>query len=248
MIELAIISFVAGVLTVAAPCILPVLPVVVGGSVLHGASSNKRTSLKHPLVIVVSLAVSVFIFSLLLKATTLFLGIPATLWSFVSSAIVILLGITFLFPSLWERLMIMTGWQIGANKLMAKSQNSDGIAKDILLGAALGPVFNSCSPTYALIIAAVLPASLATGLVYLLAYSLGLASVLLLISLFGRVVVNKLKWLSNPNGLFKKMVGIVFIIVGLAVLLGLDKNVQTYILENGWYDPIMKVEESFRRP
>jgi len=116
-----------------------------------------------------------------------------------------------------------------------------------LLGAALGPVFNSCSPTYALIVAVVLPASFTTGVLYLLAYSLGLASILLLISIFGRSLASKLKWLSNPNGLFKRIVAIVFILVGLAVLFGLDKRVQTYILENGWYDPVMRVEESFRK-
>ncbi|HET6746886.1 MAG TPA: cytochrome c biogenesis protein CcdA [Candidatus Saccharimonadales bacterium] len=247
MIELTIVAFVAGVLTVAAPCILPLLPVIVGGSVLHGATQNERASFKHPLVIVLSLGISVFVFSLLLKATTIFLGVPTSIWSFVSGSIVILFGITLLFPTLWEKLMIATGWQAGANRLMARSQKSNGIAKDILLGAALGPVFNSCSPTYALIVAAVLPASFAAGAIYLLAYSFGLASVLLLIGLFGRVFVNKLKWLSNPDGLFKKIVGAVFIIVGLTVLLGVDKKVQTYVLENGWYDPIMKIEESFKK-
>lgn len=247
MIELIIISFVAGVLTVAAPCILPLLPIIVGGGVLHGTSRNERTSLKHPLIIVLSLAVSVFVFSLLLKATTLFLGVPTVVWGFISGSIVILFGITLLFPSLWEKLMILTGWQAGANRLLARSQKSEGIVKDVLLGAALAPVFNSCSPTYALIVATVLPASFAAGLVYLLAYSLGLAAVLLLVSLFGRIAVNKLKWLGNPNGLFKKVIGAMFIIVGVAVLFGIDKKVQTYVLENGWYDPIMKIEESFRK-
>ena len=246
MIELVIVAFIAGVLTVAAPCILPLLPVVIGGSMLHGVQ-DERTSLKHPLIIVLSLAVSVLIFSLLLKATTLFLGIPSVVWSFISGAIVTLFGITLLFPSLWEKVMIATGWQAGASRLMALSQRSRGVTKDILLGAALGPVFNSCSPTYALIIAVILPVSFATGILYLVAYTLGLAAILLLISLFGRVFVNKLKWLSNPGGLFKKIVGVIFIIVGLAVLFGLDKKVQTYVLENGWYDPVMKIEESFKK-
>ena len=247
MIELIIVAFIAGVLTVAAPCILPLLPVIIGGSVLHGTTQSERASLKHPLVIVLSLAVSVFVFSLLLKATTLFLGIPTAVWNFISGAIVILFGVTLVFPSLWEKLMIATGWQAGASRLMAKSQKSDGVAKDILLGAALGPVFNSCSPTYALIVATVLPVSLATGAMYLLAYALGLASVLLLISLLGRVFVNKLKWLSNPNGLFKKIIGVIFIAVGLAVVFGIDKRVQTYVLESGWYSPVMKIEGLFRK-
>ena len=224
MIEFIIIAFIAGVLTVAAPCILPLLPVIVGGSVLHGTTPHERSSLKHPLVIVLSLAISVFVFSLLLKATTIFLDVPTAVWNFISGAIIILFGITLLFPTVWEKLMIATGWQAGANRLMAESQKNGGVAKDILLGAALGPVFNSCSPTYALIVAVVLPVSFTTGAMYLLAYALGLSSVLLLISLFGRVFVNKLKWLSNPNGLFKKIMAVIFIIVGLAVLFGLDKS------------------------
>lgn len=246
MIEFVILSFVAGVLTVAAPCILPLLPVVVGGSALHG-EQNERVSLKHPLLIVLSLATSVFVFSLLLKATTVFLGVPAAVWSGISGGIIILFGVTLLVPSLWEKLMIATGWQAGANRLMARSQRGKGVTKDILLGAALGPVFNSCSPTYALIIAVLLPVSFAWGVAYLLAYSLGLAAILLLVSLLGRAFVAKLKWLSSPHGLFKKAVAVTFIAVGSAVLLGIDKKVQTYVLEKGWYDPVMKVEESFKK-
>jgi cytochrome c biogenesis protein CcdA len=247
VIELTIVAFVAGVLTAAAPCILPFLPVIIGGGVLHGTEQNERTSLRHPLIIVLSLAVSIFVFSLLLKVTTLFLGIPSGVWGFISGGVIILFGLTLLIPSLWERAMVRTGWQAGANRLMAKSQHGKGTAKDILLGAALGPVFNSCSPTYALIIAVVLPASLAAGMIYLLAYSLGLAAVLLLISLSGRAFVNKMKWLSNPDGLFKKIVAIIFIIVGIAIIFGIDKKIQTYALDNGWYDPIMRIEESFRK-
>lgn len=247
MIELFIISFIAGVLTVAAPCILPFLPVIIGGSVIHGEAVKERRSLKHPLIIVTSLAVSIVIFSLLFKATTVFLGIPTAVWSVVSGSIILLFGVTLLFPSLWEKLMIATGWQAGANRLLARSQQETGVKKDILLGAALGPVFNSCSPTYALIIAVVLPTSFFLGTLYLIAYALGLAAILLLLSIFGRSLANKLKWMSNPKGIFKKVIAGLFIIVGLAVMFGLDKSAQTYILENGWYDPIMHIEESFKK-
>ncbi|MCY1549559.1 hypothetical protein D9M68_857330 [compost metagenome] len=130
---------------------------------------------------------------------------------------------------------------------MGHSQSQSGVKKDILLGAALGPVFNSCSPTYALIVAVILPASFMAGLGYLVAYTIGLGVVLLLISIFGRVLVAKLKWMSNPNGVFQKIIGIIFITVGLIVMLGIDKQVQTFVLDQGWYDPIMKIEEAFQR-
>ncbi len=143
--------------------------------------------------------------------------------------------------------MIASGLATLSNRLMGKSQGKKGIKKDILLGAALGPVFNSCSPTYALIVAIILPASFLLGVGYLVAYSVGLGLILLLVSIFGRLFVNRMKWMSNPNGVFQKIMGVIFILVGIFVIFGLDKKVQTYVLEEGWYDPIMQIEESLRK-
>ncbi|MEX1219233.1 MAG: cytochrome c biogenesis protein CcdA [Solirubrobacterales bacterium] len=242
--DLLAVSFLAGILTAAAPCVLPLLPVIVGGSVLSGAGDEDRRSIRHPLTIVISLAVSVIVFSLLLKATTALLGVPGAVWSIFAGGIVVLFGITLLWPSIWDRLVTATGIQAASNRMMNRSQGEIGMKKDILLGAALGPVFNSCSPTYALIIAVTFPASFAQGFVYLVAYAAGLALVLLAISLFGRVVVDRLNWLSDPHGTFRKVIGGVFIVVGLGVIFGLDKELQAWILENGWYNPIKEVENS----
>ncbi len=244
MIELIIVSFIAGVLTVLAPCILPLLPIIIGGSVVR---DGEKPSLKRPITIVASLALSIIAFTLLLKATTVFLSVPTTVWNVIAGGIVVLFGINLLTPALWEKVMIATGWQAGASRLMAGSQKHKGTAGDVLLGAALGPVFNSCSPTYALIVAVILTASFALGLTYLVAYAVGVAAVLLLISLFGQSVIAKLKWLSNPNGAFKKVIAVLFIIIGLAVIFGIDKNVQTFVLESGWYDPVVRIEEAFRK-
>lgn len=246
MIELYIVSFVAGVLTVLAPCILPVLPIIIGGSALQ-QNNEKKTSLKHPLVIITSLVLSIVLFTLLLKATTALLGIPTVVWTLISGGIVLLFGINLLFPVIWEKFVIATGLATATSRLMSKSQGKEGYKKDILLGAALGPIFNSCSPTYALIIAVVLPASFLLGVGYLIAYSIGLGLILLLISIFGRLLVNKMKWMSNPRGVFQKVIGVSFIIVGIIIIFGVDKQVQTYVLENGWYDPIIQIEESFRK-
>lgn len=231
----------AGILTVLAPCILPMLPIVIGGSTIQSDDKDKP-SIRHPLTIIISLICSIIVFTLLLKASTALLGIPSAVWSIIAGGIVVLFGINLLFPILWERVMIATGLATLSNRLMGKSQTNKGIKRDILLGSALGPVFNSCSPTYALIVAVILPASFINGFGYLVAYSVGLGIILLLIAIFGRAVVNKLKWASNPRGIFQKIIGVIFIVVGLAVMLGLDKVVQTFVLENGLYDPIMNIE------
>jgi cytochrome c-type biogenesis protein len=242
---LLLLSFVAGVLTVAAPCVLPLLPVIVGGSIVRtdtDAATAQRQWFR-PVVIAASLAASVVLFTLLLKATTALLGVPQLVWQLVAGGIVLLFGLTMLFPVLWERVMTATGLQRRANAALDSSYRRSGVGGDILLGAALGPAFSSCSPTYALIIAAVLPVSFAEGLVYIVVYALGLAIALLLVALLGQAFARRLGWLSSPSGWFRPVVGVLLVLVGLAVILGLDKTLQTFILDQGWYDPIQQFEE-----
>jgi len=242
--QLLIVSYFAGVLTVAAPCILPLLPVILGGSVLDN-NSNKKWY--RPVIITGSLVLSVFIFTLLLKASTSLLVVPQYVWGIISGAIVIILGVGTLFPHVWELFSQKIGLQKKSSQLMAKSSDQKtALSKDIIMGASLGPVFSSCSPTYALIVAVVLPESLAQGLLYLGSYVLGLGSALLLIAFFGQTIISKLNWLSNPSGIFRKVVGLIFIIVGLLVITGFDKDIQAFVIEKGWYGPIERLEQSLR--
>ncbi len=134
----------------------------------------------------------------------------------------------------------------GSNKLLGKTFNKSGFGGDIATGFALGPVFSSCNPTYAFIIAAVLPRSFAEGFFYLLAYAAGLSGVLLVVSYLGQNVVQKLGWLNDPHGTFKKVIGVLFIVVGLGVASGYDKKLETFIIDRGFYDPVSNLEESLR--
>lgn len=234
-------SFVAGILTILAPCVLPVIPVIVGGA----ATSSKRDRLR-PAIIVASLGVSVLLFTLLLKASTVLLGVPQSVWQFVSSIIIIGLGLSYVFPSLWERLSLSSGGALGSQKLLSDANRRDGILGAVLTGAALGPVFTSCSPTYLFIVAAILPAEFWLGLLYLVAYVLGLTLVLLAAALLGSKVVKKLGWSVNPHGWFKRSVGVLMVIVGLLILMGGDKAFQTFVIDQGWYAPVESIENSLR--
>ena len=235
--ELLVVSFVAGVLTVLAPCILPLLPVIVGGSTLS------QKDWRRPVVITLSLAGSIILFTLLLKASTALLMLPPYIWQVVSGGIIVLFGLSLLFETIWAKIAVRLN--LFSNRLLGKAVRRQGWSGAVLIGAALGPVFSSCSPTYALIVAGVLPASFGQGLLYLIAYAIGLGSVLLLIGLLGQQAVVRLGWASNPHGLFKRSLAIIFVVVGLAVILSLDKIVQAYVVQQGWYDPISTFEQSF---
>lgn len=169
------------------------------------------------------------------------------LLQYIASGIIIAFGINLLLPSLWEQLVVKAGLQSRSMKGLAKSQQHKGVVGDILLGAALGPVFSSCSPTYALIVAAVLPQSFGLGLLYLSVYAIGLSLMLLLIAYIGGSFVRSLGWLTRPNGMFSRVIGVLFIITGLLILFGADKYVQSYVLDKGWYAPIERLDKSLMR-
>ncbi len=224
-------AFIAGILTTLAPCVLPLLPVIVGGS-LGRPSAEAR---KRAYLIAASLGASVIVFTLLLRATTALIDIPALTWQLVSGIILIALGTVSLFPRLWDAVSAKLSLQSRSNKQLIAARERGGAAGAILTGAALGPVFTSCSPLYLYVIVAVLPASFAEGVVLLLAYAIGLCGTLLMVSLLGQKVIGKARWIANPDGSFKRVLGVIFILVGIAVILGLDKDLQFWILE---YSPI----------
>jgi len=233
---LLLISFVAGLLTVLAPCVLPLLPVIIGSSV--GARSKAT-----PYIVIGSLALSILVFTYLLKASTAFIDIPPYVWGYLSGGILFGFGLTLLFPTLWEHLPFVSKGGVGANKLLGVGYQKKSIWGDVLMGAALGPVFSTCSPTYFVILATVLPASFLLGTVYLLAYLLGLVIVLILIALLGQRITARLSGASDSRGWFKRALGALFILLGILIVTGNDKRVESWVLDRGIFDGVLKLEQ-----
>ena len=77
------------------------------------------------------------------------------------------------------------------HRLQTGDRREDGrdeaavLPRIMVSSAALGPVFNSCSPTYALVVASVLPASFNDGTGYVVAHASGLSLALLILAVTG---------------------------------------------------------------
>lgn len=234
---LLLVSFVAGILTVLAPCILPLLPVIVGRSLGEETTSKRRL-----LVVTLSLGLSVIAFTLILKASTLFIAVPEYVWRWVSGGIIFGFGLVTLFPDLWERLPLTGYINRKSNQALAEGYKKDNVWGDIIVGASLGPIFSACSPTYFVILATVLPVRPAVGVLYLLVYTLGLCLSLIFVALIGQRIVAKLGVAADPHGWFKRALGVLFILVSIGIVSGLDKKFQIYILNTGFLD-VTKIEE-----
>lgn len=221
-------AFIAGVLTTLAPCVLSLLPVIVGGSVGHSGDKSFRRAL----IVAGSLGVSVIAFTLLLKATTALIDLPPSFWQWFSGSILIMLGLFSAMPKSWELISMRLSLQGRSTPLLSRSRERTGNVGAILTGAALGPVFSSCSPLYAYVIVTVLPASFSQGLLLLFAYTLGLSGTLLAIAVLGQRLVRAARWAADPESLFRRTLGWIFIFVGVVIIAGWDKELQIWILEN----------------
>lgn len=221
-------AFIAGVLTTLAPCVLPLLPVIVGGSL---DQSSKRAR-RRAYLITASLGASVVIFTLALKASTALIGIPTSVWQWISGSILIALGLFSAFPAMWEYVSMRLSLQRRTAERLAAARQREGTTGAVLTGAALGPVFTSCSPLYGYVIVTVLPASFGQGIGLLIAYVVGLCGTLLAIALLGQRAIGAARWAADPHGWFRRGLGWIFIFVGIAIIAGWDKDLQTWVIEN----------------
>lgn len=236
--SLLIVSFLAWVLTILAPCVLPLLPIILWSSI-EDSNDNSR-----PYIIIASLSFSIIIFSLLLKASTILIWVDPIVWKLFSWIILILFWIITIFPNLWKNISMKLWFSVKSNKKLNSSSQKKWIIWTILVWFSLWPVFSSCSPTYAIILAVILPVSLFTWIINLLAYVLWLASVLLLISLLWQKFIGKMKWASSEKWIFKKVLGALFLLVWIAIISWFDKIIEAKVIQSWYFENVLNIEES----
>ncbi|MBW3084996.1 Protein DipZ [Austwickia sp. TVS 96-490-7B] len=225
-------ALLAGVLTVLAPCVLPLLPITVAGSAVPG---ERWSGTPRALLVTASLGMSVVVFTVLLKASTALIEVPARAWPVLSGLVLVVMGAVTVFPQVWDMVSAWTGWQARSGAGLGAARRRSGAWGAILTGAALGPAFSSCSPLYAYVVVTVLPAQFGQGLVLLSAYAVGLCAMLLLVALAGQRVIRRLGWAADPHGSVRRGLGVVMVAIGLMVLTGVDHQLQTWIVQ---YSPV----------
>jgi cytochrome c biogenesis protein CcdA/thiol-disulfide isomerase/thioredoxin len=217
------LSFLAGILTILAPCVLPVLPVILWGTL-------NESNYKRIVTIIVSFVISIILFTFLLKVSTAFISIDQQVWKVISGIILILFGIISLFPELREQIKLLL-----KIKSISWPKESKSLRWQILLWASLWPIFTTCSPTYTLIIATILPLSLITGIISIVLYALGLWFAVGMVAVFGKTLIKKLHIVSDGDWWFKKILGMLIILTGLSIITGFDKKIETSIIDSGWF-------------
>lgn len=225
MIVLILFAFIGGIITILSPCILPVLPIVLSGSLTGGR--------KRPLGIVTGFILSFTFFTLFLSAIVKATGISADSLRYIAVFTLIIFGISLFLPK-FQVLMEQVFSKLSSfiSSKTSKNNQSNDFLSGIPIGASLGLIWTPCvGPIIASVITLAATSQVtSSALLITLAYSLGTALPMLAITYGGRQLLQKNTWLLNNTSKIQRGFGVLMVLTAIGIFFNIDRTVQTYIL------------------
>ncbi|HUD20284.1 MAG TPA: cytochrome c biogenesis protein DipZ [Patescibacteria group bacterium] len=221
MILLIIFAFLAGIVTILSPCILPVLPIVLSGSIGGGK--------RRPTGIVVGFIASFTFFTLALSAIVKLLNIPPDALRIISIIIVAVFGVALLVPQVQKLTERLFG---KLSSTVSSRPQKSGFWGGILLGLSLGLLWTPCvGPILASVIALAATNNVDLSSVFItLSYAIGTAIPMFLLLIAGRSLLNRVPWLISNSSTIQRFFGVVMILLAVGLYFNADRTFQNYIL------------------
>ena len=216
MLLLLGVAFVAGIVTAVSPCVLPVLPIVLAS----GATGGPR----RPFAVVAGLVVSFTVFTLTAAALLSALGLPDDLLRNLAIAVVVLVGLSLI----WPRLGDLLGRPFYVLARRRPSDTSGGF----VLGLSLGLLFTPCAGPVIAAVATVAATRSFTveAFAITLAYGLGAGIVLLGVALAARRGMSLGSVRAHAPAI-RRALGVAVLAVAVLMIYGVDKRLQTRVPE-----------------
>ncbi|MDP4011874.1 MAG: cytochrome c biogenesis protein DipZ [Candidatus Roizmanbacteria bacterium] len=223
MTTLLLFAFLSGLVTIAAPCIWPILPIVLSSSATGGH--------RRPLGVTLGVVISFSILTLSIAYVVRIIPFDTEWLRYISVGIIAVLGLTLIIPAFGAYL------EGAVSKLSSKFSPSSGSGNSgfrggLLTGLSLGVVWTPCAgPILATI--ATLAATRAVSfdlILVMIVYMLGVAIPLFVFSLFGQRLFNSSRKLSRHTGTIQKVFGVIMIVTAILIATGYDRNLQTNLL------------------
>jgi len=112
----------------------------------------------------------------------------------------------------------------------------EGLLGGLFLGMSLGIIWIPCvGPILGSVFSVIAESSAGTGnisygVILLLTYCLGVSIPMLTIAYSGKSISGRVKWFSKRSHFFKKLSGLILILVGLMMIFGIDRYLQSMFL------------------
>lgn len=219
-----LLGYGAGALSTLNPCVLPLLPIVLFGVL--------ERNIWGPAALAAGLAISFAAIGIFIALVGFGIGIDPVLLRMGAAVLMTALGIVLLVPVFQARLALAAGpVASGAQSLIDRIRPS-GLGGQFVLGALLGAVWSPCSgPTLgaAIGLAAQSGTAFAAALV-MIVFGFGAATPILALAYGSRqAILTRRDWLSRLSRIGKPLMGAALLVLGLLVLTGLDKSLETVL-------------------
>jgi len=225
MLEL-LFALLAGILTIAAPCTLPMLPILLGASI--GRAGHLR-----PAMIALGFVVSFSAVALLLGALTRLFDFDPNVLREAAAILLLGFGLLMLWPAPFEWLSIrLNGW---LNLGKAGAVQHEGALGGLMLGTTLGLVWTPCAgPVLGSILTLVATSkNLAWAGTLLVAYAIGAAIPMLGIAYGGQAATTRVRSLARISPRLQQGFGVVVIAFALAAYFQYDTLIVAWL--TGFY-------------
>ena len=227
--SLLALSAFSGALTIAAPCILSLLPVMLGS-----ALGQHRL---RPLFIVLGLVSSFTAFGLAFATFTRFFGLNRVQFRQIAVWLIFFFGLALLFPRQYER--ISAGLKSLRSRLILRMRGGNlpvptlhrpraGFRGAFLLGASMGLAWVPCAGPVLGVIFTIAASQEAYGTAALLfaAYAVGAGVPLLVIGYGGNWIAAKTRFLAGKTELVRRIAGALLATMGLLMMTELDRRLE----------------------
>ncbi|MEO8241434.1 MAG: cytochrome c biogenesis CcdA family protein [bacterium] len=219
-----IFGYLAGLLTLINPCVLPILPIVLTASL--------RADRRAPLFLAAGMSVSFVALGLAVATIGPALGIQEETVSRTAAFLMMAFGAIMLVPSFGTQFATATAG-IAARADAGIAATDTGLPSQFLGGALLGAVWSPCiGPTLGAAIGfAAQGQNLAHAAMVMLAFALGVSTLIIALAYGARSVLQRhLATLRSIAIQSKPIMGAVFVLVGATLFFHLNRPVEAWLL------------------
>lgn len=219
------LSFIAGVLSILSPCVLPLVPIIVGTAL--------NTHRLGPYALALGLAISFTATGVFLATLGDALGLDQELFRWIAAGLLLIFGIILLSTKLQAGFASMTSGLSGSGQHVLDKVSTDSLAGQFGLGLLLGIIWSPCvGPILGATITLASQGQQLSQVVIIMAmFGLGAGLPLIILGMVSRQVMMNLRGkLFAAGKLGKQCLGGIMLLIGLMILSGLDKKLETYLV------------------
>jgi cytochrome c biogenesis protein CcdA len=223
MLEI-LLALLAGILTIAAPCILLPLPILLGASV-------GQTGKSRPIFITLGFVLTFSFLALALNFLVRHLGLSTAALRNFATLLLVIFGLFMSFPQVFERLTLtMSGLLNHAGQTAEKYHQSD--FGGFILGVVIGIVWTPCAgPILGAILTLIArQQQLLQASLLLIAYAIGAGLPMLAIAYGGQTLTAKVKTIARYSALLQKVFGLIIILLAIAIYFQYETYIQERLL------------------